>query len=240
MAQTGTYTVKRGDTLSAIARKKGVSVAAIASANGISNPDRILAGQVLSLPGGGGGASGGTVVVKAGDTLTKIANRTGVPVDTLIAANGLRSPYRIYAGGQLLLAPRAASTTVPMKVCPVAGARFMNDWGFPRADTGFHEGNDMMAKRGTKVVAPVSGTVTFVTGSIGGNQFKLVGSDGTLYLGSHMATFGKKGSVKAGDVIGTVGDTGDAKGGPTHLHFEIHPGGGAAVNPYASLLKVCG
>jgi murein DD-endopeptidase MepM/ murein hydrolase activator NlpD len=239
MAQTGTYTVKRGDTLTGIARRQHLSIAAITGANGITNPNRIFAGQVLVIPDAGGSASGPTVVVKPGDTLTKIANRTGVPLQTLIAANGLVSPYRIYAGGQLLLAPRTAGAFAPLQACPVAGARFMNDWGFPRANTGFHEGNDMMARRGTPIVAPVSGTVSFVTGSIGGKQFKLVGTDGTLYRGSHMDSFGTPGAVSAGDVIGTVGDTGDARGGPTHLHFEIHPGGGVAVNPYDALVQAC-
>jgi murein DD-endopeptidase MepM/ murein hydrolase activator NlpD len=97
----------------------------------------------------------------------------------------------------------------------------------------------MMTKRGTPIAAPVSGTVTQNVGSISGNQFRLVGADGTLYVGAHLDKFGKAGKVKAGDTIGYVGDTGDAKGGPTHLHFEVHPSGGAAVNPYQLLVAAC-
>jgi murein DD-endopeptidase MepM/ murein hydrolase activator NlpD len=242
MAQTGRYTVRRGDTLSSIALRQKHSVDALAQANGITDPNRIFAGQLLTMPDAGPAPSAsGTsiVVVRAGDTLTKIASRTGVPIAALIAANGLVPPYNVYTGGQLLLAPRNAAGTAPLARCPVSGARFMNDWGFPRADTGFHQGNDLMAKRGASIVAPVSGTVTQGVGTIGGNFFRLVGADGTSYYGAHMSSFGKKGKVKAGDVLGTVGNTGDAEGGPTHLHFEIHPAGGAAINPYAFLIAAC-
>jgi murein DD-endopeptidase MepM/ murein hydrolase activator NlpD len=241
LAQTGRYTVGRGDTLSSIAAHNGTTVRALVEANAIQDPNFILIGQSLALPGPPIPASSdpGIVKVELGDTLPKISARTGVPVETLMAANSLKPTSMIYAGGQLLLAPRNAAPSAALARCPVPGARFMNDWGFPRSTTGFHQGNDLMAKRGTPVAAPVSGTVTQNVGSISGNQVRLVGSDGTLYVGAHLDKFGKAGSVKAGDTIGYVGDTGDAKGGPTHLHFEVHPGGGAAVNPYQVLVAAC-
>jgi murein DD-endopeptidase MepM/ murein hydrolase activator NlpD len=241
MAETGRYTVRRGDTLSSIALRQKRSIDALAQANGITNPNRIYAGQLLTIPDVSApiSASTATVVVQAGDTLARLSARTGVPVSTLIAANGLVDPYYVYTGGQLLLAVRNGAPTAALSRCPVAGAKFMNDWGFPRADTGFHQGNDLMAKRGTSIVAPVSGTVTQGVGSIGGNFFRLVAADGTSYYGAHLNSFGKSGKVKAGDVLGTVGNTGDAEGGPTHLHFEIHPAGGPAINPYSYLVAAC-
>ena len=241
LAQTSQYTVRRGDTLSSIAAKQRTSVDALVQANGIANPNRIIEGQLLTIPDPANANAPATpmVAVQPGDTLTKISNRTGVPLDTLIAANGLPSPYNVYTGGQLLLAVRNSASFPALAQCPVPGARFMNDWGFGRADTGWHQGNDMMAPRGTKILAPVSGTVTQGVGSIGGNFFRLVGSDGTMYYGGHMDTFGKAGKVKAGDVLGTVGSTGDADGGPPHLHFQIHPGSGPSVNPYKALVAAC-
>lgn len=240
MAQTGRYTVRRGDTLTSIAQREKRSVTAIAQANGITDVNRIGEGDVLTIPDIGGPVNTAeSVAVQPGDTLSKISARTGVPVAQLAAANGLVDPYPVYTGGKLLLAPNNSAATGALKLCPVARAHFMSDWGFYRSDTGFHQGTDMMAPRGTKIVAPVSGMVTQGVGTIGGNFFRLVAADGTSYYGAHMATFGKSGKVKAGDVLGTVGNTGDADGGPTHLHFEIHPAGGAAINPYQFLIAVC-
>ena len=246
---TGRYTVRRGDTLAAIARAQHISVSAIAYANGIANPNRIRTGQVLTIPGGASGsrastglktfAGTGIAVVQPGDTLARVAARAGVHPWTIAAANGLTRPYQLYVSGQLLLSVRNRASTSPLVRCPVRGARFMNDWGFPRSDTGFHQGNDLMAPRGTPIVAPASGTVVQGTGSIGGRYFRLTARDGTVYYGAHMSKFGKSGRVKAGDVLGYVGNTGDAAGGATHLHFEIHPAGGAAVNPYAYLVRAC-
>src|SRR5947208_2200498 len=83
-----------------------------------------------------------------------------------------------------------------------------------------------LARRGTPVVAPVSGSVRRHDNRLGGISFYLNGRDGIEYYGAHLSAFaGRSGSVTQGTVIGYVGNTGDARGGPTHLHFEMHPGG---------------
>jgi murein DD-endopeptidase MepM/ murein hydrolase activator NlpD len=126
-------------------------------------------------------------------------------------------------------------------VCPVQGARaFSDDFGQPRSGGRRHQGNDILSPRGTPVVVPVSGTVTRRDNDLGGISFWEVGDDGNAYYGAHMDYWaGVSGHVSAGTQVGGVGNTGDARGGPTHLHFEIHPGGGGAIDPYATLRKYC-
>jgi murein DD-endopeptidase MepM/ murein hydrolase activator NlpD len=83
----------------------------------------------------------------------------------------------------------------------------------------------------------VDGRVEVLSGEVGGLQFRLYGTDGVTYIGTHLDAFGRSGNVTAGEVIGRVGDTGNARGGPTHLHFEIHPNDGDPSNPYPTLQK---
>ena len=124
--------------------------------------------------------------------------------------------------------------------CPVAGPHaFSNDWHQPRGSGRLHQGNDILAPRGTPVVANVSGSVSRHPNNLGGLAYYLHGDDGNTYYGAHLSAYAAQGHVPIGTVIGYVGNTGDAAGGPTHLHFEIHPGGGAAVNPYPTLVKYC-
>ena len=125
-------------------------------------------------------------------------------------------------------------------ICPVQGPRaFSNDYGAPRGGGRSHQGNDILAARGTPVVANVSGVVTHRTGAVSGKAYYLAGDDGNRYFGAHLDSFGASGRVSAGTQIGTVGDTGDAVGGPPHLHFEIHPGGSGNVNPFPTLSRYC-
>ena len=100
------HIVRWGETLSSLARHYGTSVAVIARFNGIANPNRIYAGQRIYIPTSAGYAypCGTAYVVRYGDTLSGIAWRHGVSVNSLVWANGIANPNRIY-GGQRLYIP---------------------------------------------------------------------------------------------------------------------------------------
>jgi murein DD-endopeptidase MepM/ murein hydrolase activator NlpD len=90
----------------------------------------------------------------------------------------------------------------------------------------------MIAPAGTTIVAVVSGSADFRSTSLGGNSVGLHGDNGNYYFYAHLSGYeGSSRNVSQGEVIGYVGATGNANG-TNHLHFEVHPGGGAAVNPY--------
>lgn len=238
-ATGATHTVGAGETLASIAARRGTTVEAIAAANGITDTSVIYVGTILQLTGGPFVAEPTTTpsatvhVVATGESLAVVAARYGTTVDALVAANGISDPNLIRVGQQIQV-----QSSVSAWNCPVPGAQYFNDWGFPRSGGRFHAGNDLFAARGAPVLAPVSGTILFQQGPIGGLQFRLYGDDGTTYIGSHLDTVGgTDGYVAAGSQLGTVGDTGNAIGSRPHLHFEMHPGDGAAVNPYPTLQK---
>ncbi len=144
------------------------------------------------------------------------------------------------SGGTTAAASGAAAPGGLLTYCPVAGANsFIDSWGYPRSGGRSHKGVDMMAAIGVPIVAPVSGTVSHRSNRVGGRSFHLNGDDGNYYYGTHLSAYGNSGRVNAGDLIGYVGDDGNAAGIP-HLHFEIHPGGGSAVNPYQATKAACG
>jgi hypothetical protein len=159
----------------------------------------------------------------------------------------------------LLLTAGTASAAVPRIVFPVLGeATYTDDFGDPRGQGG-HEGNDIMAPRKALVLAAEAGTIRFhTTSSRAGCMLYLNGKSGTQYLYIHLnndLTDGndnrgrcvagvayakglKDGArVAAGQVIAYNGDSGDANGIHPHLHFEVHPNGGGAANPFAHLNK---
>lgn len=234
-----TYTIKPGDTLGTIARQHRVSVADLAKANGISDPNRIYAGKQLVIPGAKPGpAAAARYTVKSGDTLGAIARRHRVSVAAIAKANKLANPNRIVIG-QVLVIPGGAAVGATW-VCPVAApSRFIDDFGAPRGGGRVHEGIDLLAPRGTPVVATVSGVIERHDQPRGGLAYYLRGGDGFTYYGAHLATFVRgDGRVRIGEIIGTVGNTGNARGGPAHLHFEVIDKTGSR-NPHGLLAKAC-
>lgn len=135
--------------------------------------------------------------------------------------------------------PEPAPAPTSGIVCPVNGPRaFADTWGAPRSGGRSHEGVDMMSPGGTPLVAVESGTANFKTNRLGGNAVWLTGNSGTKYYYAHLSAWeGSSRSVSKGEVIGYVGMTGNTSA--NHLHFEVHPGGGRAVNPYPYVRAVC-
>lgn len=125
-------------------------------------------------------------------------------------------------------------------VCPVQGpVAFGDTWGAPRSGGRSHQGVDMIGNRGLPIVAVVDGFAQSKVNTLGGNSVWLSGVDGNKYYYAHLDAWANLGSVTAGTVIGYLGDTGNAKFSVPHLHFELHPGGGAAVNPYPTVRTHC-
>jgi murein DD-endopeptidase MepM/ murein hydrolase activator NlpD len=144
-------------------------------------------------------------------------------------------------------APSPGSTDPPPGglVCPVDGAvSFTDTWGAPRSGGRTHKGVDMIAARGTHAVAIESGKIRKMgNGGLGGITVWITGNSGDQYYYAHLDGWADGlhagQSVTAGELIGYVGNTGNARYTVTHLHFEYHPGGGAAVNPTPLVASLC-
>jgi murein DD-endopeptidase MepM/ murein hydrolase activator NlpD len=151
----------------------------------------------------------------------------------------------------------ARSTAAKPIVFPVlATARYVDDFGAPRPG-GPHQGVDIVAPKKSLALAAEAGKVKFwTTSASAGCMLYIYGASGTTYYYIHLnndltrrddnrgkciagtayAPGLKDGAkVSAGQPIGFVGDSGNAEGAHAHLHFEVHPHGGKAVDGYPYL-----
>ena len=175
---------------------------------------------------------------------------TATAVGQFQRAHGLTASGRVDAATARALglagAPAPATPATParvaLSVAPVGGVCWYTDtWRQARSAGRVHLGTDIGAAEGTPVRAVTAGRISYVyldrPGSLSGNALKVRTANGTYFFYAHLSAFargvGVGTPVAAGQVIGYVGHTGNALG--PHLHFEVHPGGGAAVNPYPIL-----
>jgi murein DD-endopeptidase MepM/ murein hydrolase activator NlpD len=141
--------------------------------------------------------------------------------------------------------PRPPTLYFPMNPSPRCDV--LDNFGDARSGGRRHQGADILATLDQEVLAITDGVLTgqVIDGSgssgssLSGNAWTLTNPDRTYFFYAHLSRFAEGlsvgSSVRAGQVIGYIGDTGNPGPGNYHLHFEIHPQGGAAVNPLLSL-----
>ncbi|MGI9644628.1 MAG: peptidoglycan-binding protein, partial [Ilumatobacteraceae bacterium] len=198
-------------------------------------------------------------LVKAGITVRggvdgDFGGGTAAAVMDFQRANGLTVTGKISdttaakLGLDRLPAPKAPDpSSVKLAAFPVEGPCYYGDsWGFRRGGGRVHLGVDIMAAKGKRLYAVADGTITKIyadyPGALAGNGVRLTMADGTYFFYAHMDAVAEGidvgSKVSAGQVIGTVGNTGNS--GANHLHLEVHPQGGSAINPYPLVKAIDG
>ena len=158
----------------------------------------------------------------------KFQSVKGLNVTTALDAN---------TAAALGLIPTLAELGLPtLQAFPMQGrCSFSDSWHAPRGSGRVHEGVDIVGARGLAIYAVVDGIITRMLsgGALSGNSIRLTAPDGTYFFYAHLDGFAAGlavgQTVRAGQVIGYNGSTGTST---PHVHFEVHPQGGAAVNPY--------
>jgi len=197
--------------------------------NNVMVVQRALMAAGITVKGGADGIFGGatTVAIQAFQTAKGINASGKLDQRTAIALG--------------VVAPPA----IQISVFPVQGpCSFENTWHAPRGGGRLHLGVDIIANEGNLIYAVADGTITKVystaTDKLAGNGVRLTTADGTYFFYGHFKaiadgiTIGTK--VKAGQVIGYNGKTGGTN--TPHLHFEVHPRGGEAIDPTAIVAAV--
>jgi len=195
-----------------------------------------------------------THIVKKGETLSLIARSYGVDFRDIAKRNGLKKPYTIYVGQRLAIrgSKRSAGTSTPNKppksptvaapstkafklIWPVQG-RLSSKFG-PRSGR-MHDGLDIAAKVGVRVVAAASGEVVYADNKLTGYGNLIIIRHNskmfTAYAHNDRNLVSRGDKVKQGQKIATVGETGRVTG--PHVHFELRRGE-TAVDPMPYLPK---
>ena len=137
------------------------------------------------------------------------------------------------------LVAQPAPTRVAVPVDGVARRDLRGGWGNARSGGRRHEGIDILAPRGTRVLASTEGVLwRRGTNDLGGQVVWVLGPAGQMHYYAHLDRYSERrvgDPVAVGDTLGYVGTTGNARGGPPHLHYGIYPRGSGPIDPYPLL-----
>ena len=244
--QVSTYIVRKGDTISSIAKMFDVSTGTILSANDLKRGETISVGQkLIILP-----ISGIQYTVKKGDTIYSVSKKYKVDVGEIVGFNGFSSSEDALAVGEVIIIPfaeieeKSTASTQPNKVVNkargVSGPDYSGYYIRPVSyeagakSQGLHgyNGVDIAGKVGTPIIAAASGEV--IVSKQGGwnggyGSYVVISHDnGTQTLYGHLSgVVAKEGwHVSKGQLVGYMGSTGRSTG--SHLHFEVR----GARNPF--------
>ena len=119
LGQAATHTVKHGETLGVIAKKYGLTASALATHNGIANPNRVKVGQKLTIP-----AKTDTITytIRKGDTLSTIAKKYKTTAAAIAKANGIKNPKTIQPGQKLKITKGTVGEKPKAKPSAIAGS----------------------------------------------------------------------------------------------------------------------
>ena len=190
-----------------------------------------------------------TTVATTSTTVALTGSATGVTTTTTVAPSATtgETTTTTVAGEATTT---TTTTTIPPQaagqVCPVGGfTSFTDTWSAPRSGGRSHQGVDMLGARWTPLVAVESGAILRTgSGGLGGISIWLKGTSGNQFYYAHLEALANGlrvgQAVQVGALIGYMGTSGNAPDYIPHLHFEYHPGGGAAVDPYPLVKGLCG
>jgi murein DD-endopeptidase MepM/ murein hydrolase activator NlpD len=231
------YKVQKGDSVSTIAKKFGVSIGAVISSNNISNARRLQEGVSLKIPN----IDGIPYSIKAGDSLSRISASFNVPLDVILDVNDLKSD--IIKAGQTIFIPGARMNDLDLKmslgemfVYPVQSKHLTSGFGMRKdpisGELTFHTGIDLRANTGATVMASMEGTVSVISENwLYGKHIIMSHPNGykTMYAHLNSVSVKQGDKVAQGRKIAEAGNTGYSTG--AHLHFTIYDKNGKLINP---------
>jgi len=231
------YKVQKGDSVSGIAKKFGISLGAVIASNNIRNARQLKEGVTLRIPN----IDGIPYSIKSGDSLSKISVSFNVPLEVILDINDLKSD--VIKAGETIFIPGARMNDLDLRmslgelfIYPVSGKHLTSNFGMRKdpmsGELKFHTGIDLRANTGTTVMASMEGTVSVISENwLYGKHVILSHPNGykTMYAHLNAVSVKQGDKVAQGRKIGEAGNTGYSTG--AHLHFTIFDKNGKLINP---------